>query len=213
LRPVRTHDALTLSALGVAVLIPFIYYGIQILGASYNPGYSFIHQVASELGSNRAARPMIFNIGIMVQGVLTLIASFAFLRVTLRLGVNPTLSLLIFLALATNGIQMLWAGYFPLPDRRHAGHPPFIIAMFLLPILLTAALWKGSGAILKGYLAATLILLAAMIPITSSNIVDTTHIRGLTQRLYTLTVFPLIAVSAVVLARRYQSVTEGVSGE
>src|SRR5882762_2429301 len=144
LRPVRTHDALTLSALGVAVLIPFIYYGIQILGASYNPGYSFIHQVASELGSNRAARPMLFNIGIMVQGALTLIASFAFLRATLRLGVNPTLSLLIFLALATNGIQMLWAAYFPLPDPRHAGQLPVKIAMFLLPILLTAALWEGS---------------------------------------------------------------------
>src|SRR5260221_601672 len=146
LRPVRTHDAFTLTALGAAVLIPFIYYGIQILCAFYNPGYSFIHQVASELGSNRAARPVLFNIGIMVQGVLTLIASFGFLRATLRLGVNPTLSLLIFLALATNGIQMLWAGYFPLPDRRHAGHPPFIIATTLLPILLTAALWKGSGA-------------------------------------------------------------------
>jgi hypothetical membrane protein len=205
LRPLRPHDAFTFTALGAAVLIPFIYYGIQILCATYNPGYSFVHQVASELGSNRAARPMLFNIGIMVQGVLTLIASFGFLRATLRLGVNPTLALLIFLALATNGIQMLWAGYFPLPDPRHAGHPPFIIAMILLPILLTAAIWNGSGAILKAYLLATLILLAVMIPITSTNIgVETTHIRGLTQRLYTLTVFPVVAVSALVLAFRYR---------
>ncbi len=205
MRPVRTRDAFTLTALGVAVLIPFIYYGIQIFCASYNPGYSFIHQVASELGSNRAARPMLFNIGITVQGVLTLIASFGFLRATLRLGVNPTLSLLIFLALATNGIQMLWAAYFPLPDPRHAGQLPFRIAMFLLPILLTAALWRRSGAILKAYLVATLIVLAAMTPFTSGNIgVDTTHIRGLTQRLYTLTVFPVVAVSALVLALRYR---------
>lgn len=205
MRSVRTHGAFTISALGVAVLIPFIYYGIQILCASYNPGYSFIRQVASELGSNRAARPMLFNIGIMVQGVLTLIASFGFRRATLRLGVHPTLSLLIFLALATNGIQMLWAGYFPLPDPRHAGQLPFLVAMVLLPILLTAALWEGSGTILRAYLVATLILLAAMIPITSTNAgPETTRIRGLTQRLYTLTVFPVVAVSALVLARRYR---------
>jgi hypothetical membrane protein len=205
LRPARPHDALTLTALGVAVLIPFVYYGIQVLCAAYNPGYSFIRQVASELGSNRAARPMLFNVGIMVQGVVTLIASLGFLRATLRLGVNPTLSLLIFVALATNGIQMLWAGYFPLPDPRHAGQLPFKVAMFLLPILLTAALWKASGPILKGYLLATLILLAAMTAMTSSNIgVDTTHVRGLTQRLYTLAVFPVIAVSGVVLGLRYR---------
>jgi hypothetical membrane protein len=204
LRPLRPPDPFTLTALGVAVLIPFIYYGVQILAAAYNPGYSFVRQVASELGSSRAARPGLFNIGITVQGVLTLIASVGFLRATLRLGVNPTLALLLFLALATNGIQMIWAGHFPLPDHRHAGQPPFKIAMVLLPILLTAALWRGSGVILKAYLVATLILLAVMTLITSANVgLDTTHLRGLTQRLYTLTVFPVVAVSALVLAFRY----------
>jgi len=216
LRPVRTRDAFTFTALGAAVLIPFIYYGVQFLGAAYNPGYSFIRQVASELGSNRATRPMLFNVGIMVQGVVTLVASFGFLRATRRLGVHPTLSLLLFLALATNGTNMLWAGHFPLPDPRHAGQPPFVIAMFLLPILLTAALWQGSGAILKTYLVATLILLAAMMAMRSSPAgVDTSHVRGLTQRLYTLTVFPVVAVSAIVLALRYrrQQLGEGIGGE
>jgi hypothetical membrane protein len=204
-RPIGALDAFTLAALGAAVLIPFIYYGVQILCAIYNPGYSFIRQVASEFGSSNAARPMLFNIGITIQGIITLIASIGFLLATLRLGVNPTLSLLIFLALATNGIQMIWAGHFPLPDRRHAGQPPFVIAMFLLPMLLSAAIWKGSRAILKGYLVATLILLAVMTLITSGKIgIDTTHMRGLTQRLYTLAVFPVIAVSAVVHAVRYR---------
>jgi hypothetical protein len=77
--------------------------------------------------------------------------------------------------------------------------------MFLLPILLTAALWDGSGAILKTYLVATLILLAVMIGMRSSPVgVETTHVRGLTQRLYTLTVFPVVAVSAIVLGLRYR---------
>ena len=53
----RTRDPLTILLLALAVLIPFIYYGIQIYAASFNPGYSFIHQVASELGSTRAVHP------------------------------------------------------------------------------------------------------------------------------------------------------------
>ena len=205
MRSLRTHDAFTLIALSLAVLIPFIYYGTQILCAFYNPSYNFVHQVASELGSSNAAHPMLFNIGITVQGVLTLIASFGFRRATLRLGINPTVSLLIFLAVATNGIQMIWAAHFPLPDPRHAGQLPFKIAMVLLPILLTAALWNGSSPILNTYLLATLILLAALTLVTSGNFgIDTSHIKGLTQRLYTLTVFPLISVAAMVLARRYR---------
>jgi uncharacterized BrkB/YihY/UPF0761 family membrane protein len=78
--------------------------------------------------------------------------------------------------------------------------------MFLLSIRLTAALWKGRGTILKAYLLATLILLAVMVPITSraTSASIATHIRDLTQRLYTLTVFPVVAVSALVLALRYR---------
>src|SRR6476661_7718285 len=95
----RTRDPITFLLLGLAVLIPFIYYGVQIYGASFNAGYSFIHQVASELGSTRAIHPAIFNVGIMIQGTLTFAASFGFLRAMTRLGINPTLSFLTFLAI------------------------------------------------------------------------------------------------------------------
>lgn len=205
MRSIGTRDVFTLAALGIAAFIPLLYYGVQILCASYNPGYSFVHQVASELGSARSVRGTLFNLGITVQGTLTLIASLGFLRAALRLGVNRTLSLLVFLAVATNGIQMLWAAYFPLPDPRHAGHPPFVIAATLLPVLLTAALWKGSGPILKTYFVATLILVAAMIGMNPTNV------RGLTQRIYTLTVFPPIAVAAIALADRYRKYLAGVA--
>jgi hypothetical membrane protein len=199
----RTRDRITLAALAVAVAIPFLYYGIQLLCAAFEPDYSFIRQAASELGSDRAARPQWFNAGIMVQGVVTLVAAPGFLRAMWRLGVHPILALLVAAALAVNGVHTMWAGYFPMPDPRHGGHLAFIIAMTALPILLTAALWQGSGPLLKAYFLATLVLLLAMVPVMSNKIgVDTTHIRGLRQRVFTLTVFPPIAVSACVLARR-----------
>jgi hypothetical membrane protein len=205
----RSRDRLTLAALYAAVLIPFIYYGVQVVGAAFNPGYSFVRQVASELGSDRAARPGIFNVGIMVQGGLTLIAAAGFLRAMLRVGVNPLVASLAFTALAINGVQMLWAGYFPMPDPRHGGHAVFIIAVTLLPVLLTAALWRQSGAIARAYFVATLVLLLAMVPVMNGRAgIDTSHVRGLRQRVYGLTVFPPIAVAACVLAGRLRRMND-----
>ena len=199
----RSRERLTLAALYAAVLIPFVYYGVQVAGASFNPGYSFVRQVASELGSDRAARPGIFNVGIMVQGALTLIAAAAFLRAMLRVGINPLPACAASAALAVNGVQMLWAGYFPMPDPRHAGHTVFTIAATLLPVLLTAALWRQSGAVARAYFVATLVLLLAMVPLMNGMAgIDTSQVRGLRQRVYTLTVFPPIAVAACVLAAR-----------
>ena len=206
----HTRDRLTLAALYLALTIPFIYYGVQVACAAFEPNYSFVGQAASELGSDRAARPQWFNAGIMVQGVVTLIAAAGFLRAMLRLRVRAVLACLAAAALAVNGVQTLWAGYFPMPDPRHGGHPAFIVAMILLPVLHTAALWKRSGRPLRLYFVATLLLLLAMIPIMSGmSGIDTVPVRGLLQRIYTLTVFPVIGVAAWVLAGRFRRSFEG----
>ena len=210
----HTRDRFTLAALYLALTIPFIYYGVQVACAAFEPNYSFVGQAASELGSDRAARPQWFNAGIMVQGVVTLIAAAGFLRAMLRLRVRAVLACLAAAALAVNGVQTLWAGYFPMPDPRHGGHPAFIAAMIALPVLLTASLWRGSGTALRAYFVATLILLLAMIPVMSGMAgIDTTNVRGLVQRVYTLTVFPPIAVGACVLALRLRADAQPRRGE
>jgi hypothetical protein len=67
-----------------------------------------------------------------------------------------------------NGVQTLWAGAFPMPDPRHGGHQAFIAAMLLMPVLLTVVVWRRiRSRALRGYLAATLVLLAAMVPVMS----------------------------------------------
>ena len=120
-----------------------------------------------------------------------------------RLGGDPALAALNSAAVAVNGVQMLWAGYFPLPDPRHAGHTPFIVASTLLPVLLAAALWRHGGPGLKAYLVSTLVLLAA-VTLLRSGLSGLTRYEygGLLQRVSTLTIFPPIGVGAWVLARR-----------
>ena len=43
------------------------------------------------------------------------------------------------------------------PDPRHGGHLPFIVAMTVLPVLLTAALWSQVGIGLRVYFVSTLV--------------------------------------------------------
>ena len=125
------------------------------------------------------------------------------------LGANRILTWITTVALVGNAVSSLWAGYFPLPDPRHVGHPALLVAVILLPFLLTATLWKERDArLLKAYLVATLVLLVVMMPIMSGVTgLDTRSYNGLFQRIFAFTIFPPIAVCAIFLARRIRSIS------
>jgi hypothetical membrane protein len=200
----------TLFLLRFGVLVPFVYYGIQAAAAPFFPGFSFVGTTASEMGSSLSRHPAIFNAGIMTLGVITLLASLGYLLALRHLGEAPVLSLLVSADIALNGVQTLWAGLHPLPDPRHAGYLPFVVGMFVLPVLITLALWGRASRPLRAYFVATLVLLAAMVPVfTGVSGIDRSANRGIIQRLYTLTTFPPIAVGAWVLGRRVRERRQG----
>ena len=206
--PARS-EAVTLGALGCGMAVPLLYYGFQAIAAPFFPGFSLVSTTASELGSDLSRNPQVFNGGILLLGMFSLIASLGFLRALIRLGIPPLLRILTFLAVAMNGAQSLWAGAYPMPDPRHGGHPTFILAMLLLPPLLTASLWRLADRRLKTYFIATLLLLIAMVPLMSGmSGLDTHAYRGLLQRVFTLSIFPPIGISAYVLARRLKGLRE-----
>jgi hypothetical protein len=192
----------TLLLLHLGVLVPFVYYGIQAAAAPFFPNFSFVGTTASELGSDLSRHPAVFNAGIMSLGVITLLASVGFLAALRRTGVSPVLAPLVAADLALNGVQTLWAGLHPLPDPRHGGYPVFVAGMLALPVLITLSLWRRASPRLRAYLVATLLLLAAMVPIfTGLTGIDRHAYRGLIQRVFTLTIFPPIGVAAWVLGR------------
>jgi hypothetical protein len=199
------NHKITRLLLGMGIAVPFLYFGIQLLAAPFYPGYSFVRNVASELGSDLGRYPHPFNLALMLLGLVTIAAAFGFWRALRYLHANPALTFALPLAITVIGFQTLWAGYFPMPDPRHGGHPIFIVNMILLPLLLTTALWKqqGSGSILRGYLVATLLLLLGMVPVMSGRTgKEHPEYRGLCQRLFTLTLYPPIGVGASILRRR-----------
>jgi hypothetical membrane protein len=184
--------------------VPILYYGTQVVAAPFFPDYSFMRQAASLLGSNLSTYPLIFNTGVIATGLATLLAVPGFFMAFQRVGANRFLNWMTCLALVGSAISSLWAGYYPLPDPRHVGHPALLIAMISLPFLLTTTLWKVRDTWpLKTYLVATIVLLVVMIPIMSGAIgLDTRSYGGLLQRIFAFTVFPPIAACAFFLARR-----------
>lgn len=199
-------------ALGIGIAVPFLYFGVQIVAAPFYPGYSFLSMDASTLGSDKAIYPSIFNIGAIITGIVTLIASVGFLLALQHLGTNPFLTWLTSLAVFLNGLGSLWAGFFPIPDPRH-GSNPFAVGIFLFPILLTFALWNRSNAKpIKIYLIITNLLFIALIPIMSGvSGINTQGYQGLLQRIAVLVFFVPISVGSyfLILRTKNLSISEG----
>jgi hypothetical protein len=220
----ETKEKFTRFALRMAVLIPILYFGFQILAAPFYEGYSFLSQDASTLGSEGSSLPLIFNGGAILTGLLTLIAAWGYLRALQQLDTPLIPTWLVVIALVMHGLGSLWAGFIPLPDPRH-GANPFVVGVFLFPALLLTALWKRNDAqAVKAYLWIDILLFLAMIPVMSGllqragmamnidmhgyqNFIN--HSHGLLQRVAALIFFPPIAVGAVFLGRRIRNVTDG----
>ncbi len=75
-----SQGRLTRVALGFGITVRLLYFGSQVAAALVFPGYSFLSQSASQLGSDLARYPAVFNIGAIATGLATLLASWGFLR-------------------------------------------------------------------------------------------------------------------------------------
>ena len=199
----QTKGNLTLLALSMGMIVPILYYGMQIIAAPFYPGYNFLSQTASELGSSQFTYASTFNVGIIILGIITLIAAVGWLQALLRLGTNPILSWLTTIAVIANGLSSLWAGFVPLPNPNHGGPPPLALGVILLPFLLTAALWKRSDVRpLKIYLILSIgIIVTNMLLMSGTIQVDLNLYRGLIQRIFALAIFGPIGIGAYFLAK------------
>ena len=196
------RDRLTLLALYFGMAVPVLYFGMQLVAAQFYPGYSFLTQSASQLGSDLSPRPEILNGGAMATGLAIIISSIGFGRALPRAGSPRIVTWLTCLALLSAGAGGIWAGYFPLPDPRH--NPKAIgIGVFLLPALFTIALWNASrGRGIRTYLLANVIAFALLIPVMAGAVVDTRTFHGLLQRVAAAVVYVPIGVTAAFLRRR-----------
>lgn len=182
------------SALRLGILVPVLYFGVQLLAARFYRGYSFATQLASELGSPRSGVPSIFNSGMILTGVMTIIAAAAFPSALRRANCHPALAWLTAAALVSMGLGSIWAGTFPLPDPRH--NPRLLGAgIFLVPLLFPlAVLRKPDARALKIYLFVNLGLYVLLLPVLGGD-------RAILQRVAAAVVYVPVGVLSAALGR------------
>jgi len=197
-------------ALRAGVLVPFVYFGVQLVVGLRTPGYDFGRDVASQLGQPTVPLARVFNTVVIAQGLVTLAAAAALPGALRRGGTGRLLAWLASVALALNGAQTVWAGWFPLPDPRHGGHSVLVVPMIALPGLLAAALWARSGRALRGYWLVSLLLFAAVFPFMAGLVpFERARLGGLLQRVFALSLFPPIGVACALAARALPGVAPG----
>jgi|GEM_PF-862527 len=188
----------TIVCLALGVLVPVVYFGIQIVGSLFWPGYSWVRNVASEFGSPMFEYCRAFNVGVIAFGVLLVFSSIGFWSGMRRAGVHALLTIPACLGVIGMCVQAAWAGWYPMPDPRHGGHPAFVLAMLSTPMLLSVVLWRLGGSVLKGYIVVNLAVLVVMVPIMSGvTTIDRGAYAGLLQRVLTAAVFIPVGVAAL----------------
>jgi hypothetical membrane protein len=193
------------TALLMGMAAPLVYFGVQIIAARFYPGYSFLRNTASQLGSDSSTFPAILNVGAILTGIAILFASIAFFLMLLRLGTAPIFVWLTALVMISFGVLGIRAGLFPLPDPRHS--PGLLgFSAFLIPPLFAAVIWKRDDAkAVKVYLIVNVILLVALIPVMSGMAgLNTQPYQGLLQRIAAMIVYLPIGVVACYLLRKFR---------
>jgi hypothetical protein len=212
-------DPVTLYALYAGVAVPILYFGTQLIAAPFYPGYSFLTNDASTLGSSGSAAPAVFNGGAIATGVAMLVGSWGFIRTFQKLGVHLVLTWLTMLTIISGAIGSINAGMHPLPDPRHASGLLSTLGsgILFLPLLLPVAVWRIEALHnLRRYLVWNLVVVFCLIPIMIglvqrlslmagvqipglSSLVN--EYQGVLQRIAALVVFGPIGVSAAFLVR------------
>lgn len=177
-----------------AILVPVLYFGIQLLLAPLTPGYDLRTQATSLLGADGAPYSAWFNGATILSGVAAIVGG---LGIVCALGRESSIWVRALLALALIGLGFgnIWAGTFALPDPRHAANP-FAPAFFALPLLLCGAGWIAPR--LRGlrlYLGLNLVLFAAMVPVmVGVTMIDRAAYGGLLQRILALAIMLPIGI-------------------
>lgn len=186
-----------------AVSVPVLYYGTQLASLPFYPGYDWLRQPASALGSDQSLRPWLFNGGALLTGLASFAAAYGIAAACIALGGRRWRASAAALALLSCGLASLNAGWFALPDPRH--NPGLLgLGTFLLPPVLLLAVWKISGlAKLRLFLSGAILAVAALAPFMAGWAgVDRAAYGGLLQRLLTLPLFLSVAAAGLGLRSR-----------
>ena len=206
----------------LGLVLPMLYFGIQLAAAPFYPDYSFLSRDASTLGSDGSTAPWIFNTGALLVGAVELVVAVAFFGALRRAHIGVALAGLLSLALVSAALGSVNAFLHPLPDPRHTEGLLSILGagLMILPLLSIVVLWRLEA---RWIAVVTAALCLAVVPLMTGLVQRAcmqagigfdgyqaflNGYHGLIQRLGALMLFGSIAAVAHVL-RRYPGVDLG----
>lgn len=163
-RPELRKAARGLLLVGVAA--PIIAFLAVLIAAVSYAGFDHARQYLSELGGATAAHPWIFNVGVMIAGVLTGVAGIGFGLAVMILTRSPVSALLVGLLFVLAGIGLVMSSLYPWPDPRHMAIN-LGLGIQLAPVFLLVALRQSLELTrLKRFLGVVFLIMAALTVLT-----------------------------------------------
>ena len=187
----------------LAIAVPILYFGTMLAAAATWPGYSHVTRYVSELGGPEAPVPALFNVGIMVMGVVCTISAFGVFGAVRTLGGRRVPGAIASVCIGLFGVAMVMGGAFPMPNPLH-GAFGLGLAMVLAPLFLGLAFAgrPGFGGFATFLFVSFAFMFGTMAVMMGIGQLVTRANVGLWQRLNALAMFPWLGIAGFVLARR-----------
>ena len=189
----------------LAIVAPLL--AVATVGAALaaNPGFDHAGQYISELGAGPATFPAIFNVGVIIAGVLAIGGGLGMGLALDRICGARKRGLLLALVFLVAGAGLILSGIYPWPDDRHM-YINLALGIQLAPLLL---LWGLSSRRdmpgLKGVLVVSTVVMIVLLLFTKHLVLPGTVNDanvGWWERAYAVTLVGWIAVAALLLDQR-----------
>ncbi|MBN9320342.1 MAG: hypothetical protein BGN86_05845 [Caulobacterales bacterium 68-7] len=120
--------------------MPLIMVAVVWIAQALYPGFNMGSQYISELGALKAPHPLVFNLGMMLVGVVGILAGAGFTHALEAAGGRRIVSAFAGLWVAITGLGLVFAGLFHFPDDMHRT-VGIALAVQVAPIFSAWALW------------------------------------------------------------------------
>lgn len=189
------------TSLLATVLAPLCYFGSMLIAGLLYPGFSHVSQLPSDLGAVGSPHPMIFNVGLVLTGLMLLLAAPALAHTVIGLGASKLFGTAIIVTLLPPAVYFPLVGLIPLPDPRHNALFPLLLPLQVGPFVLALSLLhRREASSLIRYLLATgaALVLLLLMALGVGGVVNAGN-QGLFIRIHALVGFSWLAVAGPIL--------------
>lgn len=121
----------TRTLLAAGYFVPVVYFANLLTVGALTPGFDHAVHMPSELGRDGAPFATLFNTGLIVVAVLSLIAAWGLWVGLRQVGKPWLLAVTTWLCLSASAIALAMAGLYPLPHPLHYGFGMSVAAIFI----------------------------------------------------------------------------------